>query len=150
MLQSDVIAATALIVSVISFFLQFRHSADQRTIDAETRVKQTNQALITMGFSQPELFKVLDDQPANSDLERAYLQLWVNFYEQIYLDNERGLFSRAFYEGLKRDMQNIFGRKNMQRHWHQHKIYYQPSFQEFGDALLPRKEAPSEPGAQSS
>lgn len=139
MAQSDFIAVAALIVSVISFFLQFRHTTEQRQIDAEMRVKETNRELITLGFSHPELFKVMDDQPASPRLERAYLQLWLNFYEQIFLDRRRGLFSREFFDGLQRDMQEIFSQRNMQRHWHAHKIYYQTPFQTFGNSLLPRE-----------
>ena len=144
MVHSDFIAVAALAVSIISFLIQFRHASEQKKIDAEMRVKETNRQLSTLGFSHPELFKVLDDQPASARIERAYLQLWLNLYEQIFLDGKRGAFSREFYEGLKRDMRAFFSQKNMQRHWQEHKIYYQTPFQNYANLLLPNEASTTE------
>lgn len=148
MTEFDYLPAVAFVLSFISISLvlvQLNDQMKQRKIDSQIRIDDINRQLITLGFSHPELFKVLHGEEADPIVERHYLQLWFNQFYLIYSYQTRGLFAQDRRESLERDIRDFFAQENMQRHWRHHRVYYPFSFQSFVDALAPSaaKDGPS-------
>lgn len=140
MAEFEYLPAVAFVLSFISISLvlvQLNDQMKQRKIDADIRISDINRQLITLGFSHPELFKVLHGEPADPVVERRYLQLWFNQFDLIYTYKVRGLFSNEVRESLEHDIRDFLKTENVQGHWRQFHQYYPASFQHFVNSLLP-------------
>lgn len=144
--EFDYLPAVAFVLSFISISLVLMQLHDlmaQRKIDSQIRIDDINRQLITLGFSHPELFKVLHGEEADPIVERHYLQLWFNQFYLIHSYQSRGLFPSDRRESLERDIRDFFMQDNMLRHWRHYRNYYPSSFQTFMDTLVEAKGGPS-------
>jgi len=59
--------------------LQIRQSTRQRAAEALVEIYDINRQLLTLGFSHPAIFEILEGKDdVNPVWERYYLQLWLN------------------------------------------------------------------------
>lgn len=143
----DYMAAVALAVSCHSFMMgivQLKELLKQRKLDWVTRIFDVNRQLITLGFSQPELFDILHDVPgADPRREQHYLQLWLNHAVQIFHTKERGFLEPELAASLEADFRDLLQQENMQRHWRLYRRFYSASFQTYVDTLAATGAEPS-------
>ena len=116
---------------------QLRRGTKQRELDSLVRLYDINRQLITLGFSNRELFSILADaDDADRTLERRYLQLWLNQFSLIYACMSYSVFQRELEDSLLRDVAEFMTMENMRRHWRHHGSFYPVSFQRFIDGIL--------------
>jgi hypothetical protein len=100
-------AAVSMAVSFFSLMVvivQLGELIKQRRADAVGRIFAINRQLITLGFSNPELFGILHAEPGSDPrLERAYLQLWLNQVVQIFYTQQRGFLAADLRVSLEAD-----------------------------------------------
>lgn len=139
--------------SLILVLLQWHGHIKQRRLESMIHIYDVNRQLITQGFDQPELFKILEDEPdTDPAMTRRYLQLWLNQLALIHRIHTQGLFNREVQSSLVRDMKDFMAMSNMRRHWRQYGKYYPVSFRYFVNNVIqeietdsdPQKESPSE------
>jgi hypothetical protein len=109
----------------------------ERKIESQIRMHEINRELISMGFDKPELFEVLNDTgKVDHEVERRYLQLWLNQLSMFYSLKTAGDMQKDFAESCDRDLRNMFKKANMRRHWKDVEAYYPVSFQNAVNAII--------------
>lgn len=145
--------ANAAIVSAIIAFAgllavakQMRDANRQREADALVKIYDINRELLTLGFSHPQLFSILNGA-ADVDPQqvRHYLQLWLNQMSLIHLYLKRSVFDRDLKESLERDIAYFMELKSMQEYWRQYRAFYPTSFQVLVDGIMKKGEPPATP-----
>jgi len=82
--------------------LQIRDGNEQRMLDSQIRLYDINWKLISLGFSKPELFEVLNDsKPVDPTIEQRYLQLWLNQLCLVDAFKRSRIFKKDVGESLK-------------------------------------------------
>lgn len=137
-------------VGLLLVVVQLRASTDQRKVESLLQVYGINREIITLGFSNPELFQILHGKKADPLLERHYLQLWFNQFALIHSFYGRKFFPPEMQESLEQDIRDFLSQENMRRYWLHQRIYYPESFQVFIDRLAgvkagARRERPPPP-----
>lgn len=116
---------------------QMRDGNQQRKIESEIRMYDINRELIAMGFDKPELFEILKDtNKGDSELERWYLQLWLNQLSMFHSLKAAGALQKDYEKSCERDLRDMFEKANMRRHWKKFGKFYPTSFQTAIDAIL--------------
>ncbi len=116
---------------------QIYESNHQRKLESQIRMHDINRELIAMGFSKPELFEILKDtDKAAPELERWYLQLWLNQLSMFYSLKTAGIMQKDYQESVQRDFHDMFQKSNMRRHWQAFGKYYPASFRKAVNAIL--------------
>ncbi len=134
---SAAVTTVASLVSLLLVVLQLRQNTDQRRLESILAIYDVNRQLIGMGFENPVLFKVLNDEPdVDPALERRYLQLWLNQIAIIHHLDSRGLVPAELGEGFKADITGFLALKNMRRHWQRTKRLYPGSLRATLDAMV--------------
>ena len=124
-------------VSVCLVVVQLRHYSVERNLESLIQVHETNRELLTLGFSNPELFEILmDSDNVNPVWEKRYLQLWLNQLSLIHAFQTRGIFREDLREALKRDIRDFMAQQNMRKHWRGNGHYYSASFRSFIEKIL--------------
>lgn len=134
------LSATLDVISLLGFvvvIIQLRDSNRQTKLKSQIRLQDVNRELISLGFSKPELFKVLKDaKNVDADVEMFYLQLWLNQF-CIFDALSRGAgFEKDVRDSLEVDFRDMMGMENMRRHWNKFGKFYPASFQETVNQIL--------------
>ena len=110
--------------------VQVRDGNRQRRLESQIRLYDINRELITLGFSNPALFAILNgtDEGRNPVVERRYLQLWLNLLSLIFSFQKAGGFEKEYQESCEHDIRDMITMKNMRRHWEAYGKYYPASF----------------------
>lgn len=138
---------TALIsaVGLLAVFVQLRRGTKQREAQSLVQVFDINRQLITLGFSQPDLFDVLDDatgvDPAR---EEHYLQLWLNQMWVIHFFLEQSFFPRGVREASFAALEDLAAMGNFRRFWARKRKFYPASFRKMVDDFTKEKEPPTD------
>lgn len=131
--------------SLLLVLLQWHGHIKQRRLESMIHVYDVNRQLISQGFDQPELFKILEDEPdTDPALTRRYLQLWLNQLALIHRIHTHGLFKREVQSSLVRDIKDFMAMSNMRRHWRLYGKYYPDSFRHFVKNVIREIEADSD------
>lgn len=116
---------------------QMRDANRQRKLETQIRLYDINRELIAMGFSDDELFKVLEDSDkVDETKERRYLQQWLNQLCLIDSFKRSGAFETDVRDSFEIDFRDMMLMNNMRRHWTRFKKYYPTSFQRSVDNLF--------------
>lgn len=117
--------------------LQIRNGIKQRWMESALAIFDTNRDLLTLGFSHPKLFEILNDAPqADPEWEKRYLQLWLNHLTVVHTILKHGGFDDDFREGLELDIADTLAAGNMQKHWLRVGKFYPASFQKRVNAII--------------
>lgn len=144
---------------LLAVALQIRASTIQGRLDTLCKSLDVNRQLLSLGFSHPRLFDILNDTPnVDPEWEKRYLQLWLNHLSLVHAFLKNGGFDPEFQDSLMKDIGYLLANQNMQRHWPRHAQYYPPSFQKLLNGMLsdmkPMETAPEvtkpAPAGQSS
>lgn len=127
----------------ISFFglllvvIQLHGSNQQRKLESQIHLYDLNRELLSLGFSNPQLFEVLTDaKGVNPTLEQRYLQLWLNLYSLVHAFGKSGVFHGDVEESFDVDFRDVLSMANMRRHWQRFGKYYPASFQKSVNDIL--------------
>lgn len=135
----SLISATIAFAGLLLVGLQLKESTDQRRLESVLHFYGINRDIISLGFTNPELFQILHGQKADPLVERHYLQLWFNQFALIHSFKNRKVFPVDLCESMERDIRYFMEEGNAQRHWQQNRVYYPAAFQTFIDHLTPSK-----------
>ncbi len=136
---SNAVSLAGLLIVIWQLRLNYR----QRQVQSIVQIYDVNRQLLTLGFSHPELFKIMaDDENADPVLERRYLQLWLNQFAQIHSYMYESISKRELRDSLTRDIAEFFTMENMRRHWRHHGSFYPESFQKFVNDIIKKNEPP--------
>ena len=122
-------------VGLVFVAWQLRDGNKQRKVESLLHIYAINREIISLGFSNPELFQILHGKKADPILERHYLQLWFNQFALIHSFYGRNFFTPEMQDCLELDMRDFLAQDNMRRYWLHQRIYYPESFQRFIDEL---------------
>jgi hypothetical protein len=132
----------ALFSAAISFsamllvVLQLRDATDQRRVESLLEIYGINRTIISFGFTNPELFRILHGEKGDPLVEQHYLQLWFNQFALIHSFYQRKFFPRELCESLERDINEFMALPNVRRHWENKRRFYPLSFQAYVDRIL--------------
>ncbi len=88
-----------------------------------------NRALVSLGFSDPDLFDALDGQRIASPARaRRYMQLWLNQAAFMYQALRMETLDDTFWPAVQKDIELLVSNPNMQEHWRAVCQYYDPAF----------------------
>jgi len=146
--------AVALFSAFISFAglmlvaVQLHQATRQRESESLVKLTDINRELLTLGFSHPELFAILEDAAdADPVSERRYLQLWLNQLSLIHLYLKRSVVDTELRQSLERSLADFMTLKNMRRQWQRDRATYPDSFQRLVDGII-EKGQPSQTAAR--
>jgi hypothetical protein len=133
----------AVFSAAISFFglllvvIQLRDSNEQRKIESQICLYDINRELISLGFSNPQLFEILKDaKNVDPAFEQRYLQMWLNQLSLVHSFKKNGIFQKDVEESFDTDLRDIVTMSNMRRHWRKFGKYYPASFQKSVNDIL--------------
>ena len=116
---------------------QMRDANKQSKLESQIRLYDINRDLISLGFSKPELFKILkDEKGVDATLQRRYLQVWLNQLCLVDTFRRSGEFTKDVEESFETDIRDMMLLENMRRHWQTFGKYYPASFQESVNDIL--------------
>jgi len=117
--------------------LQLRDTNRQRESEAIVKLYDVNRQLITLAFSHPVLFEVLEDKHiANPLLEKRYLQLWLNQLSLIHAFLKHAVVQLELQDELHRNLVDFLSMANMRKHWKHYGSFYPDSFQQRVNDIL--------------
>jgi len=144
---STVISLTSLAVVVI----ELRHNRGQSKTSALIQIYDINRQLLSLGFSNPELFKIIGSgSESEEEYGRRYLQLWLNQMALIHHLNQRGLFTEPQWNSLRADIDYFLTIPKMREHWKAYRRYYPGDFQIFLDQTVKQIENTKKAGASEN
>lgn len=138
----------AFISAIISFagvrllVRQLRDTTSKREMESQFAVYDINRQLLSLGFSHPQLFDVLDNKAVNPHSERYYLQLWLNQFAQIHAYHQRAVIRGELKDSFDRDLADFISMENARRHWQKYGQFYPTSFQNYVNDILKKVEPP--------
>ncbi len=142
MITAEAVAIFSTVISFVSLLLvilRLHSDGDQRRLESLIRIYDINRQLLTLGFSHPVLFGVLQDsKEVDPTWERHYLQLWLNQMALIHAYRKRGFFSDDLRSSLERDVREFMLMDNMQKHWKENRDVYPASFRHYVNSLTRR------------
>lgn len=123
--------------------IQIRDANRQRELQSLVEILDINRQLLSLGFSHPKLFEVLEDKDVNDPLcEKRYLQLLLNQLSLSHAYTQHAVFRAELQDELHRNLVDVMGMKNMQKHWRQYGSFYPALFQNCVNGILEKKEPP--------
>jgi len=138
-----VFSASVSFVGLLLVALQLRDSTRQRELDSLVEVYDINRQLLSLGFSHPQLFTILDDaKNVDPVWERYYLQMWLNQLSLVHTYLQRSVVGGELRESLNRDLADFMIQQNMRRHWQKYGKAYPVSFQKLANDLIKDNEPP--------
>jgi hypothetical protein len=139
----------SLFSTVISFVgllfvaIQIRDSTRQRESDSLVKIYDINRELLSLGFSHPQLFAILNDAShADPVWERRYLQMWLNQLSLIHTYVKRAAIRGELKDSLEQNVQDFMTMKNMRRQWRERGMAYPASFQKLVNDMIAKHEPP--------
>ena len=130
-------SASVSFAGLLMVALQLREGNRQRQLESQIQLYDINRELISMGFSHPQLFRILEDaEGVNPTLERRYLQLWLNQLALIQSFQASGGFRKDVEASFDADLRDMVMMSNMRRQWERFGKYYPASFQRMVNDIL--------------
>ena len=136
---SEIIAVTSTAVSLASLLIVFwelRAGRKQKKATALIQVYDINRQLMSMGFDKPALFAAIGSDTREDEIQRRYLQLWLNQIALIVELRNQRLFSSAQWESLETDIAYFVENPRFRRDWPKFRRFYPRHFQAFLDAKI--------------
>jgi hypothetical protein len=139
----SVFSAAVTFAGLLLVAVQMHRATRQREMDSLVKLYDVNRELLSLGFSQPELFKILNDAPdADPELQRRYLQMWLNHLSLLHFFLNRSVFRRELKDSETKALAEFLMHNNMRQHWLENRDIYPKSFQKRVDKLLQKGEPP--------
>jgi hypothetical protein len=139
----SVFSAVIAFAGLLLVAVQMRSATRQRESESLVKIYDINRELLTLGFSYPELFAILQDaENADPASEQHYLQLWLNQLSLIHLYLGRTVSDNELQEFLESEIADFMALKNMQHHWEKHGASYPASFQKLVGEIMNKGEPP--------
>ena len=130
-------------VGLLLVAVQIRDGTRQRESDSLVKIYDINRELLSLGFSHPQLFAILNDAShADPVWERRYLQMWLNQLSLIHTYVKRAAIRGELKDSLEQNVRDFMTMKNMRRQWHEHGTSYPASFQKLVNDLIAKNEPP--------
>ena len=132
-----VFSASVSFVGLLMVAMQLRDGNRQRQLESQIQLYDINRELISMGFSNPRLFRVLEDaEGVDPVLERRYLQLWLNQLALIQSFQASGGLRKDVGSSFDADLRDMMMMSNMRRQWQRFGKYYPASFRVYVDTII--------------
>ena len=139
----SVFSAAIAFVGLFLVAVQMRNATRQREADSLVRIYDTNRELLSLGFSHPPLFAILQDaEDVDPVWERRYLQLWLNHLSLLHFYLKRSVFHAELVDSETRALAEFMTFRNMRRHWQENGEFYPESFQKRVNAMIEKGEPP--------
>jgi hypothetical protein len=133
----SIASALMTLVGLLMVAVQIRFATRQRWMESVQGIFNTNRELLSLGFTHPKLFEILNDAPrADAEWQKRYLQLWLNHITVVHTILKHGGFDDDFREGLELDIADTLAQTNMQLHWMRVGKFYPASFQKRVNAII--------------
>jgi len=137
-------SATISFVGLLLVVVQLRNNTRQREMESQFAVYDINRQLLSLGFSHPQLFGVLEDSThVDPHFEQYYVQLWLNQFAQIHAYHQRAVIRGELKESFDRDLADFMSMNNSRKHWQRFGIFYPTSFQNYVNAIVKKVEPPT-------
>ncbi len=134
------LAASLDVISFLGFvvvIIQLRDTNRQTKLESQIHIHEITRDLISLGFSNPQLFEVLKNSThVDRTVEARYLQLWLNQLSLIHSFRQTGAFEKDVQDSFETDFRDIVRMPNMRRHWSAVEKYYPASFQRSVNEIL--------------
>lgn len=115
--------------------LQLGDGNRQQQLSSLVEIYDINRELLTLGFSHPQLFAVLQDaKGADPTWERRYLQLWFNHLALIHAFLRNGVSDDELSASLNLELASFMEMENARRHWRAYRNWFPGSFQKLIDS----------------
>lgn len=122
-------------------FVQLRRGTKQRETQSLIEIFNINRHLLTLGFSNPDLFTVLrDGDGVDPAREEHYLQLWSNQMWLIHTFLVQSALTGEIKESLLHSISHFAGHSNFRRYWRENCGFYPTSFRELVAAFIKERE----------
>ncbi len=139
----SIFSAAVSFIGLLFVALQIRASTRQRESDSLVKITDINRELLSLGFSHPQLFTIMEDgKTADPVWERRFLQLWLNQFSLVHSYLTQSVLRAELKENLERDLSDFMAMENMRRHWQRYGMLYPASFQKYVNAILKKVEPP--------
>jgi hypothetical protein len=140
-----VFSASISFAGLLLVVLQLRDNNRQRQSESLVEILDINRELLSLGFSHPQLFAILEDaKNADPVWERRYLQLWLNNFSLVHSYLTHSMLEGELRENLERDVADFMTMENIRKHWQRYGKFYPTSFRKYVDEIL-KKHEPSPP-----
>jgi hypothetical protein len=140
----SVVSPTISFIGLLLVVWQLHSNTKQRESESLVKIYDINRQLLSLGFSHPQLFAVLNDaKSADATEERYYLHLWLNQYSQVYTYLKRSIFRGELKESLERDLADFMSMANTQSYWQRYATFYPVSFQTYVNEIMKKAEPPA-------
>jgi hypothetical protein len=137
------IALSSTIVSVFALLflaVQVRDGTRQQRSDSLVKILDANRELISLGFSHPELFRVLAGDPKTDPVfSQRYMQLFLNQFSLVHTFLELSMLRGEMRDNLGRDIAEFMAIPAMRQQWEKYGHLYPVSFQTYVNHLLKKR-----------
>jgi hypothetical protein len=130
------------LIGLLAVAWQIRVARQQRQSASLLEIYDINRQLLILGFSNAELFAILNGKNADPETERRYLQLWLNQLSLIHAYLRRSAVDADLADSLKREVTDFMEQPNMQKHWKLYGALYPDSFQRMVETIVNPAAAP--------
>ena len=124
------------LIGLLAVAWQIREARLQRQAASLVEIYDINRELLILGFSNAELFAILNGKSADPETERRYLQLWLNQLSLIHVYLRRSAVDADLADSLKREVTDFMEQPNMQKHWKLYGALYPDSFQRMVETIV--------------
>jgi hypothetical protein len=139
-----IFSATVSFIGLLLVVLQLRAATRQRESESLVTIYDINRELLTLGFSHPRLFAILEDaKDADPVWETRYLQLWMNQLSLIHLYLKRAVFDKELQEFLENEIADFVTHTNVQKFWQHRGVAYPASFRRLVDEIIKKGKPPT-------
>jgi hypothetical protein len=139
----SLVSACISFAGLIFVALQLRDSNRQRESESIVKLYDINRELLSLAFSHPSLFDVLEDKPIKDHLsEKRYLQLWLNQLSLSHTFLRHAVVQTEYQDELTRNLEDFMSMQNMRKHWQTYGPFYPESFQNRVKGILEKDEPP--------
>lgn len=140
---ADVVAAMAVVLSVIYLALQVRQSTRIAKVSAQREVVNALRDVMRPLVQDPELSRIFaegieDFDALRTDERIRFFHLAFQFgkaWESAHYHYQHGLFDRDVWEAWSRTLSHYVGGPGWKRYWSLRRDVYAPAFQRFVDTL---------------
>ena len=128
-------------ISIFFVFSQVKGMMKQLFLDNYTRISEVNRSLIVLGFSDHDLFSILDGcNIPNNVKQKRYIQLWLNQADIIITAHKLGILNDSSWNALQADLTDFFLLPPVKKRWENVKQYYNKDMIVFVDDILKNAE----------
>lgn len=146
----SLVSATISLIGLLIVAWQLREGRRQRESESLVEIFDINRELVSLGFSHPQLFDILEGKSADPVSERRYLQLWLNQLSLIHRYLKHAVFEPELQAWLEVEVTDFMMRPNVQGHWQTHGAFYPASFQAMVNRILKSAEPSTDAPVQAA